>query len=227
MSLPACQERILSAIEKTLRAGEPRLASRFAIFTRLASGEDLPRTETAHAAALAAACAGQRRAGVPLVLSPGPAARHRRCAGPGPTRHQVAGGGGPPGSAAHDGVRHGRQRPRRHPRLRAGAPPPGRHPDPVGNVRCQQDGCRGLPQHGTPGHGQNVPFMIARRAADLGLPGGGIPGYGMTGGSGKGIAADCVPARAGRRADLPCAGLPAGGSGGGRSPGRRTGSAAA
>ena len=45
MSLPACQERILSAIEKTLRAGEPRLASRFAIFTRLASGEDLPRTE--------------------------------------------------------------------------------------------------------------------------------------------------------------------------------------
>jgi hypothetical protein len=45
MSLPACQERILSAIEKALRAGEPRLASRFAIFTRLASGEDLPRTE--------------------------------------------------------------------------------------------------------------------------------------------------------------------------------------
>jgi len=45
MSLPACQERVLSAIEKMLRAGEPRLASRFAIFTRLASGEDLPRTE--------------------------------------------------------------------------------------------------------------------------------------------------------------------------------------
>jgi hypothetical protein len=45
MSLPACQERVLSAIEKALRAGEPRLASRFAIFTRLASGEDLPRTE--------------------------------------------------------------------------------------------------------------------------------------------------------------------------------------
>ena len=36
---------MLSAIEKTLRAGEPRLASIFAIFTRLASGEDLPRTE--------------------------------------------------------------------------------------------------------------------------------------------------------------------------------------
>ena len=36
---------MLSAIEKTLRAGEPRLASIFAIFTRLASGEELPRTE--------------------------------------------------------------------------------------------------------------------------------------------------------------------------------------
>src|SRR5262245_55711309 len=45
MSLPACQERALSAIENALRAAEPRLASRFAIFTRLASGEDLPRTE--------------------------------------------------------------------------------------------------------------------------------------------------------------------------------------
>jgi hypothetical protein len=45
MSLPACQERALSAIENALRAAEPRLASRFAIFGRLASGEDLPRTE--------------------------------------------------------------------------------------------------------------------------------------------------------------------------------------
>jgi len=45
MSLPACQERVLSAMEDALKAGEPRLASRFAIFTRLASGEDLPRTE--------------------------------------------------------------------------------------------------------------------------------------------------------------------------------------
>jgi hypothetical protein len=45
MSLPASQERVLSAIENALRKGEPRLASRFAIFTRLASGEDLPRTE--------------------------------------------------------------------------------------------------------------------------------------------------------------------------------------
>ena len=45
MSLPACQERVLSVIEKALRTGEPRLASRFAIFTRLTSGEELPRTE--------------------------------------------------------------------------------------------------------------------------------------------------------------------------------------
>jgi len=45
MSLPACQERILSGIENALRACEPRLASRFAIFARLTSGEELPRTE--------------------------------------------------------------------------------------------------------------------------------------------------------------------------------------
>jgi len=45
MGLPAYQERVLSGIENALRQGEPRLASRFAIFTRLASGEELPRTE--------------------------------------------------------------------------------------------------------------------------------------------------------------------------------------
>jgi hypothetical protein len=45
MGLPACQERVLSGIENALRQGEPHLASRFAIFTRLASGEELPRTE--------------------------------------------------------------------------------------------------------------------------------------------------------------------------------------
>jgi hypothetical protein len=45
MSLPACQERILSRIEDALRRGEPRLASRFAIFSRLARDEELPRTE--------------------------------------------------------------------------------------------------------------------------------------------------------------------------------------
>ena len=45
MSLPARQERILSGIENALRAGEPRMASRFAIFTRLTRDEELPRTE--------------------------------------------------------------------------------------------------------------------------------------------------------------------------------------
>jgi len=45
MSLPACQERILSGIENELRKGAPRLASRFAIFTRLTGDEELPRTE--------------------------------------------------------------------------------------------------------------------------------------------------------------------------------------
>jgi hypothetical protein len=45
MGLPPGQERILSGIENALRQGEPKLASRFAIFTRLASGEELPRTE--------------------------------------------------------------------------------------------------------------------------------------------------------------------------------------
>ena len=42
MGLPACQERILTGIEHALRQGEPHLVSRFAIFTRLASGEELP-----------------------------------------------------------------------------------------------------------------------------------------------------------------------------------------
>jgi hypothetical protein len=45
MSLPACQERILAGIETALRTGEPRLASRFAIFTRLTGDEELPSTE--------------------------------------------------------------------------------------------------------------------------------------------------------------------------------------
>ena len=45
MSLPAWQERILSGMEDALRKGEPRLASRFAIFSRLTRGEALPRTE--------------------------------------------------------------------------------------------------------------------------------------------------------------------------------------
>jgi hypothetical protein len=45
MPLPACQERILRGMETALRAREPRLASKFAIFTRLTRNEEIPRTE--------------------------------------------------------------------------------------------------------------------------------------------------------------------------------------
>ena len=45
MALPACQERVLRGIEDELMQGAPRLASRFAIFTRLTGDEDLPRIE--------------------------------------------------------------------------------------------------------------------------------------------------------------------------------------
>jgi hypothetical protein len=45
MSLPACQERILGGIERALRTAEPRLASRFAMFTRLTRDEELPCIE--------------------------------------------------------------------------------------------------------------------------------------------------------------------------------------
>jgi hypothetical protein len=45
MSLPACQQRVLDTIENALQKREPRLASMFAMFTRLTRGEGLPRTE--------------------------------------------------------------------------------------------------------------------------------------------------------------------------------------
>jgi Protein of unknown function (DUF3040) len=45
MSLPACQQRILDTIEHALQHGEPRLASMFAMFTRLNTNEGVPRTE--------------------------------------------------------------------------------------------------------------------------------------------------------------------------------------
>jgi hypothetical protein len=48
MSLPACQERILSGIETALRAAEPRMASRFTIFTRLTRDEARWATCTAN-----------------------------------------------------------------------------------------------------------------------------------------------------------------------------------
>jgi hypothetical protein len=45
MSLPACQQRALDRIEKTLMAGDPRLGSLFAIFNRLTRHEAIPGTE--------------------------------------------------------------------------------------------------------------------------------------------------------------------------------------
>jgi hypothetical protein len=46
MSLPACQQRVLDHIENALQHREPRLASMFAMFTRLNKNEGAPRTET-------------------------------------------------------------------------------------------------------------------------------------------------------------------------------------
>jgi hypothetical protein len=45
MSLPASQQRVLDRIEETLKKREPRLASMFAMFTRLTTNEGLPRIE--------------------------------------------------------------------------------------------------------------------------------------------------------------------------------------
>jgi hypothetical protein len=45
MGLPAGQQRVLDAIEGSLRRTEPRLASMYAIFTRLTRGETTPLRE--------------------------------------------------------------------------------------------------------------------------------------------------------------------------------------
>ena len=45
MSLPARQARVLGRIECSLHAGEPRLTSMFAIFTKLAGDEEMPALE--------------------------------------------------------------------------------------------------------------------------------------------------------------------------------------
>jgi hypothetical protein len=45
MGLPARQQRVLDRIEETLKRREPRLVSMFTMFTRLATGERLPRIE--------------------------------------------------------------------------------------------------------------------------------------------------------------------------------------
>jgi hypothetical protein len=49
VSLPACQQRALEKMESALQACEPRLASMFAIFTRLARDEAVPRRESLRA----------------------------------------------------------------------------------------------------------------------------------------------------------------------------------
>ena len=45
MSLPARQERTLGRMAHSLHASEPHLTSMFAIFTKLAGDEDMPRLE--------------------------------------------------------------------------------------------------------------------------------------------------------------------------------------
>lgn len=45
MSLPVRQRRVLGRIDRTLKVSDPRLVALFAIFTRLAQGEDMPRFE--------------------------------------------------------------------------------------------------------------------------------------------------------------------------------------
>jgi len=45
VSLPARQERVLERIEQSLHACDPPLKSMFAMFTKLARGEEMPRLE--------------------------------------------------------------------------------------------------------------------------------------------------------------------------------------
>lgn len=45
MGLPVRQRRVLEHIERALRGSDPRLAALYAIFGRLAQGEDMPRFE--------------------------------------------------------------------------------------------------------------------------------------------------------------------------------------
>jgi len=48
MGLPAGQQRVLDRIEEALKKREPRLASKFAMFSRLNIGERLPWIEALH-----------------------------------------------------------------------------------------------------------------------------------------------------------------------------------
>ncbi|MBO0836607.1 MAG: DUF3040 domain-containing protein [Actinobacteria bacterium] len=45
MGLPVRQRRVLDHIDQSLRGSDPKLVARYAIFARLAQGEDIPRIE--------------------------------------------------------------------------------------------------------------------------------------------------------------------------------------
>jgi hypothetical protein len=51
VTLPASQQQVLDGMDSALQACEPRLASMFAIFTRLNRDEAVPRTESLPAGA--------------------------------------------------------------------------------------------------------------------------------------------------------------------------------
>ena len=65
-SLSAWEQQALNSIKDGLASSDPTLVARLAIFTRLASGEEMPAREKIHV--------GSRRA----VLRSGPEPRHTR-----------------------------------------------------------------------------------------------------------------------------------------------------
>jgi len=67
VGLPASQQRVLDRIESALQVCEPRLASMFAIFTRLTRGEAVPQTESLPAGARLGW--NRRFVAIPLVLA--------------------------------------------------------------------------------------------------------------------------------------------------------------
>jgi hypothetical protein len=68
MGLPRCQQRALDGIDATLRSRDPRLASMFSIFTRLAGQDPLPGLEQVVPRGRAAAARAGR--GLRRVCSP-------------------------------------------------------------------------------------------------------------------------------------------------------------
>ena len=169
MSLPACQERMLSGIEKALRAGEPRMASRFTIFTRLTSGRGSPRTEQLMPqpwlqrvlASAGRACRSffprSRSRGIAAMRALGRPAARLRAVVVLPVLLIIMASATVATAIAGTTPAHRRR-------------PPGRHPDPVGNVHRQRGGRAGPPQHGAQvGHRRHLPFMIARRPPAAGV----------------------------------------------------------